>query len=1530
MRESTRCTSRIMVETATSLMNSDTLTLPALAKFESSTVDLTPGMVIKHYEVIRKLGAGGMGKVFLARDIRLGRLVAIKLLLEHDGKSMARFLVEARTTAQCKHENIVVIYDVDEIQGSPYMVLEYVEGRTLRDLMCDQGRVMVAQAVDLMLPVARALTCAHAMGIVHRDLKPENILLTRDGKVKVVDFGIAKRLVHREPAGSPHSDVRAGHLDMTANGAFIGTVPYMSPEQLLAEAVDERSDIWAVGIILHELALGAHPIQPLTLIHLAAVADIDTDMPSAQDRLGADHPLAEVIDRCLKKRKEERIGSAEELVKALLRIGAPRRELVRLEDDECPFAGLSAFQESDAALFFGRDDDIVAVTRKLRHQPLVAVAGASGAGKSSFVRAGVIPALKRAGQAFEAFVVRPGRRPLGALADVLTFATDSIADPTVDVDPEAIVSVLRAQPGYLGARLRARCRKRGSDHRILLFVDQLEELYTLGIEASERAAFCACIDGVADDASSPLRVVVTIRADFLDRISEDRRLLSAIMGGLVLLPMMTKEGLREAVQNPLEAVHYRFDDDDLVDEMLDGLAGTKSPLPLLQFTATKLWESRNRENRLLTRQAYGALGGVAGALSTHADGVFLAMSPLEQRHARAILLRLVTPERTRAVVRFDELCALSDDVSIVEDALHHLADARLISIETDGDCQGKTVELTHESLIDRWGKLGQWLNEHEQDSAFLLELSNAASQWEKHGKSDDFLWRDRAAGEARAFLSRKKTEVGETGMLALGRREVEYLEAVVRIDERTKRRRTLILGALFGSVLVIAVVVGLLSIYARMQAKRADEQARRADEQAKQAKEEARQARNATRMAAARELSNDPTTMVALLREVEGPSMPYGYSDIVRDALYGGVAEVVIEQPEPVMSVAFSRDGKRLVAAGYHGAAWVWNADGTGRPLILRGHALTVHSAEFSPDGQHVVTASADKTVRVWNVDGTGEPLILRGHDGIVKSATYTIDGKHIVTASMDRTVRIWNADGTGERVILRGHDDAITSAAMSHDQRRIVTVSADKTARIWNIDDQGKPMILRGHHEIVTLAEWSPDDKWIATASEDKTVRIWDTFAEAEPVILRGHEDGVWSATWSPDGQWIVSTSYDKTARVWDVRERHEIRMLRGHRNTVTMAAFSPDGNHIVTSSFDDTLRIWPAREVNEPLVLRGHEGDVCSAAFSPDGRRIVSSSLDKTARIWNVNGHGEPTILRGHEDKVLMADFSPDGKYVLTASRDKTARIWFADGTGEPLIFRGHEHRILSARWSPDQKKIVTASFDKTVRIWNVDQSGEPTILRGHEDAVSDAEFSPDGRYVATASFDKTARIWRADGQGEPILLRGHDSGLWSAAWSPDQRLIVTASMDKTARVFQADGKGEPLVLRGHEHWVMSAFFSHSGSRIITSSKDKAVRVWNADGRGEPLVLRGAAGAYDRASISPDDRRIAAPSADRTISVWSDLVPFDGSDDDRLWNATTYCIPIANRVKILGVSEAAAGVEHQACMRAARAPRTRAPTPP
>lgn len=776
------------------------------------------GTRIRQYELIRELGRGGMGVIFLARDTKLGRRVAMKFLLANEPGFTDRILAEARATARCSHENIVVIHEVDEHNGRPYMVLEYLDGETLKSTL-DRRRPTPVQAIEWMVPVVRALAHAHEFGIVHRDLKPSNVYLTSAGTVKVLDFGIAKIHSH---TGEPERESRANDASV-ARSLPSGTIPYMAPEQFRTD-VDQRTDLWAVGLILFEMLAGYHPLASLTPDALVSfVIDLASPMPSSSASV-PDLPveLARLIDRCLKKRKEERFADARELLAALEPL-LPRRLDKPRTMDVNPFPGLAPFEEADADRFFGRAQETARLLSRVRNQPITAVVGASGLGKSSFVRAGVIPALKNSGEAWEAFIVRPGRHPLASLASIISKLTTKSPFATHD----ALVERLAGEPGFLGTLLRDRAAERRK--HILLYVDQFEELYTLVPDRTERLAFTACLSAIADDAATPLRLLLSMRSDFLDRVAEDPRFVEELTRGLFFLAPLAREGLEEALVQPLGQVGYRFETPDMVSEMLDALETTPGALPLLQFAASKLWDGRDPQRKLLTREAHANMGGVAGALAAHADEVIRALPSGRQKLARTVLTRLVTPEGTRATVDAAELEQMADDSADVRKLIDHLTDSRLLVAQTTGETERRTtLELVHESLIAAWPTLRRWLDDGREDLAFLAQLAVAARQWDSRGRPAGLLWRGEAAAEARHWRSRFAGE--------LAPREAQFLSAVFALYSRSARiRRAVVLGTI--GVLLVIVAAGAVALTSIRRAKLdAVDQASRAIREAERAR----------------------------------------------------------------------------------------------------------------------------------------------------------------------------------------------------------------------------------------------------------------------------------------------------------------------------------------------------------------------------------------------------------------------------------------------------------------------------------------------------------------------------------------------------------------------------------------------------------------------------------------------------------------------------------------------------------------------
>jgi len=791
-----------------------------------------PGVRINQYEMIKMIGEGGMGTVFLARDLRLGRRVAIKFLQSNQPELTQRFLVEARTTARCQHDNIVVIYEVGEHNGSPYIVLEFLNGKPLTHLTENGQRLPYTRAVEIVCSILRALQCAHEQGIVHRDLKPDNIFITESGTIKVLDFGIAK-VLQQSAAGQVEKSSSAGirmpsplelatgtNNSLTRVGTIMGTLKYMSPEQWgIGIEIDHLTDVWAVGILLHRMICGRHPLHPLDGNQLVVTAMLELPMPSMAEAAPTDVPreLIQIVDRCLLKIKEQRWQSAAELLSAL-ELFLPGRRTQSLQIDESPYAGLSSFQESDAGKFFGRNREVAAMVTRIRDRPLMAVVGSSGVGKSSFVRAGLVPALKRSGEVWETLVIRPGRKPLEALAGIIAPMVATAANLADEMDEQKkLVETLRREPGHLGHVLRLRARR--DNRRLLLFVDQFEELYTQVPDAEDRAAFTACLSAVADDATSPLRVVLSIRSDFLDRVAEDPAFVSELTQGLFFLGPPGRDGLREAITQPAEMAGFQFELPATIEDMLDHLETTPGALPLLQFTAAKLWETRDTARRLLTHHSYAQMGGVAGALASHADRCISELGTQKVSLVRAVLLRLVTAERTRAIVPIGELRELSREVGEVQRLIDQLVDARLLVVQTLEGGKGSTVEIVHESLVQGWPTLRRWLDENQDDAALVDQLRVAARQWQQKAYDAGLLWRGDSAGEAKKFRLRYKGPLSDV--------ERGFLDAVISHETaQARRRRAAIIGGFTALSLIVVATMVLLVIIQKSRAEAKDNEAR--------------------------------------------------------------------------------------------------------------------------------------------------------------------------------------------------------------------------------------------------------------------------------------------------------------------------------------------------------------------------------------------------------------------------------------------------------------------------------------------------------------------------------------------------------------------------------------------------------------------------------------------------------------------------------------------------------------------------------
>jgi len=1486
---------------------------------------LHAGERVDQYEVIRAIGQGGMGAVYLARDVLLGRKVALKLVHPHlvaSAGAVERFLFEARATARFNHPNIVTIYGLGQVRGCPYVVLEYLPGVSVRARLRD-GKLAAGEALEIARRVAVALAEAHRQSILHCDLKPENIFLPRDGRLRVLDFGLAK-LVQRpgmlplQPRdGDPDGDVAADQkvtsrdaagmdsagkdaadedatdedaADEDAAGedtadevqsltsaqrqraedqsALRGTAPYMAPEQWRHGDLGPSTDIWAFGVTLYEILTGERPFQGSPVSIYEQVTD---DTRRAQSPREVDPtipgPLAGLCERCLRRNPEARPSAADlaDLLTGLIH----DRDRKRSDVDASPFRGLMPFRKAHADLFFGRDAEIGAFVERLREVALMAVVGPSGAGKSSFVQAGVLPRLESLGP-WETLVLRPGSNPFLAIAGRL--GQDSLSTDTVGAAPDPdqtlvqtrrdLAQRMRQEPALVGRLLRERAQSRQG--RIVLVMDQFEELFTLVEDLQLRAEVCRALLYAGDDPDGAVRVVLTLREDFLGRLAVFPEFVSEVSRGIVVIRTPGAEALDETLTQPLARMGYRFEDARMVGEMVAEVAHEQAGLPLLQFAAQRLWEGRDRDAKVLRRATYESIGGVAGALADHADQVLGGLMGDAARAAREVLVSLVTPEGTRATAR-EEL--LIDQVGPgAEEAVEHLVASRLVVSRRAlvGDTAVSLLELVHESLISRWGQLRRWREETLDDVSLQADLHAAVEQWTRRGKRTEDLWRGLSLAEAVDW--RERTPGQLTGDL-----DQFISRSANEAHVQSSRLARLRLG-LVGGILLFTVAAAAF-LWVRIKERRA----RQARNEAVAARKSARSRLSLALLegAQAARLRRDFAEARAKLRA----SFEVADSAGAR-ALYAALRRQPLKfrglHPESVFSVATAPDGRLVATGSYDGTIRLWDwttgtvrvlrghrkevfglafgprgrllasggGDGnvriwslkTGKSRVLSGHLDRVHGVAFDATGDRVASAAGDGTIKVWTLSRK-DALTLKGHKGRVSAVSFAPSGQVLFSGGEDRTVRVWDLQRRTNRV-LTGHSDSVAAVAAGPSGGQVASAGEDGTVRVWNLGHDSV-RILRGHRGEVTSLAFDPLGRRLASGSTDRTIRLWE-LSSGRSRVLGTHGARVSSLGFSGTGDLLASGGYDRTLRLWDLRTP-PARMVSGHEGWVSGVAFRSDGKELASASQDRTVRLWNV-QTGQSRTLEGHTERVIAVAYRPDGLQLASGSWDKTVRIWDL-ASGANRVLRGHTSRIYGLDYSPDGRHVASGSWDRTIRVWDLE-TYRATVLRGHANRVFGVAFSPDGKQLASASWDKTVRLWDL-RTGKARVLRGHTHRVSAVAYAPNGEFVASASYDKTVRIWDL-ASGKARVLRGHTDFLWGVAVSPDSRFVATASRDRQIRVWEAKTGKVRAVLSGHTMDVNRVAFSPRGGLLASGSDDTTVRLWNlTTGLSQwraPLLLRGS----------------------------------------------------------------------------------------
>lgn len=1121
-----------------------------------------------------------------------------------------------------------------------------------------------------------------------------------------------------------------------------------------------------------------------------------------------------------------------------------RRPEVPFEHIACPYPGFAPFQQADADRFFGRDAQLAELVRRIEGGArMLCVVGPSGCGKSSLVQAGVLPRLLRRTSSRARFVVRtmrPDSIPTHQLAEVLE------GKPTTPLD--AIAGLLARTPGS----------------RLLLFVDQLEELFTLSASA-ERARFIAALRALRDHGQC--QIITALRADFFGSLM-DSELWSDLEYGRHEVAPLRGEALREAIVNPARNIGVFFEP-ALVDRLVADTAAEPGALPLLQAMLLDLWDALERRPkdasspRYLRLADYHALGGghttIATALGRRADDALASLPEAGRRIARRVLMSLISfgegrmhtrRQRSRAALRAGETEAE------LEATLAVLIDKRLITAGTGP--HGPTIDLSHEALITAWPRLQTWIDTGRWDEERRRGLVAKVDEWTaatQRGFRDAKLLDAVELIDAERWLAHDAERAGAIPgldqLVECSRAELEAIRIqrdearrLLAMSYEERGRRFLLDGRPMGALPYLHAAREIAA--ARSTGATTRSLAMLFAEAARVLPISMMAHRDRIECAM---FSPDGARVVTAGRD---------HTALVWDAATGRLVHAPLRHDAPVLDAQFSPDGQLLVTASADSKVRVWHLASGTQTVHPIGHAARVHLASFRHDGRAILTACWDHSARVWDA-ATGEPISPAiPHGGRILGARFSPDGRSIALAGAHRTARICDA-ATGEVVLALDHADIVRDATFSVDGTRIATASADHTARIWDAQS-GAQLVSIEHRGSVSRAEFSPDGQRLLTTC-DNSARVWEASSGAPVSPVIDHHARISGATFGPDGTYVVTASIDRTVRLSDAVSGHPLSPPFEHAREVLQASIDRAGHRLVTTTADGVARVWDTANARiDPLPLAHAKRFVASIAFDHSGGRIVTAGGDGTARLWDATTGAALTRELLH-DHVISASFSPEGARVLTVGGAK-AIVWSA-ATGSAVHMLEHAKPISTAAFRPDGRQIATAGRDGDLKLWNAD-TGKLLACHAHHQAVTGAWWSPAGEWLVTTCADGRARLWR-DGRARSL---SHDGTVTHAAFDHDGRRVATASRDRTARIWDvASGAPCSPPIR-HADEVRRVMFGPDGTRVVTTCGTTA-HVWDISGRLilDPLEHRGRVHA---ARFSPDGALLATASEDGTACLW------------------------------------------------------------
>ncbi len=1127
----------------------------------------------------------------------------------------------------------------------------------------------------------------------------------------------------------------------------------------------------------------------------------------------------------------------------------PQRSRINpaLELQKIPFIPEGVAQEISAS---GRQQDVNRLIERITRADykLTVIYGPSGVGKSSILKAGLVPALmgKAIGERIPIPVV------LSVYTDWITvlssIVNQALAHTGISVN-------LNSTPTMLLERIRLAAE---SNYTIIIILDQFEEFFFVSNAPAQRIEFYKFFSECLN--ISFVKIILSLREDYLHYLLEFERLSQKNSTGVYDVGIINKNILdkdiryylgkfssqdaKAIIQSLTQRSHYELSD-ELTNQLVQDLTGELDEVhPIeLQIVGAQL-----QIENITTLAQYKLCGGSAKLVERWLEEVIKDCGQENEELSWKLLFELTDEKGTRPLkTKADLAAALVNNHELDKISGFDIVEELILEILVGSGL----VLRVREELGDRYQLVHDYLVEpvrQKNNYGMLAKLEKI-----KLEKTKAEVAQQLSQKQLNLVLQRRLREARVAGaVLAIMGGTIGALWWQADLQKRAAVRQTLRAERSETNLKISAITAASEALFASNKEFDALLEGLRAWRGLKQA--EIVQPDTRMRVVTALEQAVYRVTEVNRLE---------GHTDIA-------------------WGVTFSPDGQTLASASLDRTVKIWRPDGT-LLQTLKGHTDAITCLSFSPDGQTLASASLDKTIQIWHKNPvTGEFDLkpyktLKGNEDWVYSVNFSPDGELLATGNKDKTVKIWRKDGSLVK-ILRGHQGWVNWVNFSPDGQFIASASDDKTVKIWRRDGSFVTT-LQGHQQGVIVAVFSPDGKFLASTGRDKTVKLWrreskstkDGFDFRPYKTLREHNGTVWSLSFSSDSKRLASAGEDNTINLWSISGTL-LKTFKGHSDDVLSIAFSPNNKLLASASSDKSVKLW-SLDAPTPSILQGHHKRVLSVAWSPDGQMLASGSRDRTVKLWQRytnNGEVKTRLYKtlvGHTSQVPSVSFDPKGEMLASGSYDKTVKLWRLDGTLIMTLY-GHTDSVMSVSFSPDGQFLASASKDKTVKLWNREGKLLKTLV-GHQGWVNSVNFSPDNQVLASASDDQTVKLWSRDG----TLLKTfspHDSWVLGVSFSPTDELLASASWDNTVKLWRRDGTLLKTLLKGYSDSVNAVTFSPNGELLAAASWDSTVKLWSREGK---LIksLSGHSSAVLSVSFSPDGQTLASASDDNTIILWN-----------------------------------------------------------